>query len=91
MILRSIKTSLSFSDCRNFEKTMNLLTLPKVKLLYNIVSNKLVNRNGYFIEFNKLVTSLLAYNTATMPLGNLVQSKFCLFYLSPYVFKKTKS
>ena len=86
-ILRRIKESLACNDWQLFEKEIDILSLLKVKLLYNTVSNQLVNRNGYIVELNKLITSLVACNTAAMPLGNLIQRKSCLFYLSPYVSK----
>ena len=85
--MRSLKGSISSSDWRKVEKTINLFSLLKVKLLYKTVSNKVVNRHGYFAKFNKLIISLVGCNTAAMPHEDLFQSKCCLFFLSPCVSK----
>ena len=57
--------------------------------LYRKISNELCNRNGYVVEFNKTITCLTGCNTAAMMLGNAMQSKSALFYLSDY-FAKNK-
>ena len=59
--------------------------------LYKEVALKIENRNGFVVEFNKLATLLTGCNSAVMPLGNSVQSKACLFYLSPYLDKDKTS
>ena len=85
---KKIKESLACNEWKIFKKVIDTFSLPEVKLLYKTVSNKYVNRNGYVVEFNKLITSLVICSTATIPLGNLIHSKSCLFYLLPYISKR---
>ena len=74
-------------DWRELEFYLESLDGFQLKSLYSIVLDQLVNRNGYVVEFNEIITSLVGCNTCIMPMGNLVQSKSALFYLSPYVSK----
>ena len=86
-ILKELKESMFQRDWRELKKYLEIMDDSQLKLLYSIVSDQLVNRNGYVVEFNELITSLVGCNTCIMPMGNLVQSKSALFYLSPYVSK----
>ena len=42
---------------------------------------------SYAVEFNKTISVLVNCDSVTLIIGNLIQSKMELFYLSPYVNK----
>jgi hypothetical protein len=66
---------------------LNGMKLPDLETLYDSVSKKLVDRNGYVVDYNHLLTAVLGCNTNTLLLGGTEQSKGASFYLGPYVQK----
>jgi len=58
-----------------------------LQLLYNNVSKKLVDRNGYVVQYNPLLTAILGCNTNSLLLGSTEQSKGAAFYIGPYINK----
>ena len=63
------------------------MELPDLKALYDSVSKKLVDRNGYVVDYNHLLTAVLGCTTNILLLGGTEQSKGASFYLGPYVQK----
>ena len=55
--------------------------------LYEMVANKLPERNGWVVDFNPILTGLLGSNTNLLHLGSTEQSKSALFYIGPYINK----
>ena len=51
------------------------------------MSRQLESRNGHVVEFIKTISILTCCSNAVVLLGNSIQSKTALFYLSPYVAK----
>ena len=72
---------------RNFDLILKQLSTTILKYIYDQVSRQLERRNGYVVEFNKTISALTCCNNAVVLLGNSIQSKTALFYLSPYVAK----
>ena len=58
-----------------------------LRTLYKIVSSHLVERNGWVVDFNPLLTSLIGINSNLLHLGSIEQSKAALFYIGPYINK----
>ena len=58
-----------------------------LRMLYGMVSKSLVDRNGWVVDFNPLLTSLLGCNSNLLHLGSTEQSKAALFYIGPYINK----
>ena len=58
-----------------------------IEELYNNVSNALVDRNGYVVDYNMILSSVMGCNTNSMFLGSREQSKGALFYIGPYICK----
>ena len=52
-----------------------------LQMLYDSVSRKLENRNGYVAEYNILLAALMGCNTNSLFLGSREQSKSALFYI----------
>ena len=88
-ILLNLSESLTETDWDVVRPSLERMDEVALQELYRKVSNQLCNRNGYVVEFNKTITSLTGCNTAVMMLGNAMQSKSALFYLSDY-FAKNK-
>ena len=63
------------------------LSLKQLLGLYDRVAKKLVDRNGWVVEYNPLLSSLLGCNTNLSFLGSKEQSKQALFYIGPYINK----
>jgi len=59
----------------------DLVTLSK------LVSSKLRDRNGWVVDFNRLLTGLLGSNTNLLHLGSTEQCKSALYYIGPYINK----
>ena len=68
-------------------RELKSLSLKELVGLYDRVANKLEDRNGWVVEYNPLLTSLLGCNTNLGFLGSKEQSKQALFYIGPYINK----
>ena len=68
-------------------RELQSLSLKQLLGLYDRVANKLEDRNGWVVEYNPLLTSLLGCNTNLAFLGSKEQSKQALFYIGPYINK----
>ena len=66
---------------------LNDMKLPDLKELYDSVSRRLVDSNGFVVDYNHLLTAVLGCDTNTLLLGGTGQSKGASFYLGPYVNK----
>ena len=55
--------------------------------LYDTVKNKLVQRNGYVVDYNPALTAILGCHTNSLLLGSSEQAKAAAHYLGPYVDK----
>jgi hypothetical protein len=85
----------SAEDCYNLfvpkadaiMRELQLLSLKQLFGLYDRVAKKLEDRNGWVVEYNPLLTSLLGCNTNLAFLGSKEQSKQALFYIGPYINK----
>ena len=67
---------------------MNSIELAR---MYQEVSVKLPEQNGYVVDYNPLATAVTGSNTCVRLLGNTVQSHATLFYLSDYLTKNKAS
>jgi hypothetical protein len=86
-IMNELKGVLQEKDWTQFHPLLGGLSISVLADLYDSVQKDLFRRNGYVVEFNKTITSLTGSNTAALLLGNAVQSKSALFYLSDYLAK----
>jgi len=85
----------SDDDCYSFfvpkteaiTRELQSLGLKQLIGLYDRVAKKLEDRNGWVVEYNPLLTSLLGCNTNLGFLGSKEQSKQALFYIGPYINK----
>ena len=68
-------------------RELQSLSLKQLLGLYDRVANNLEDRNGWVVEYNPLLTSLLGCNTNLAFLGSKEQSKQALFYIGPYINK----
>jgi hypothetical protein len=68
-------------------RELKSLSLKELIGLYDRVAKKLEDRNGWVVEYNPLLTSLLGCNTNLAFLGSKEQSKQALFYIGPYINK----
>jgi hypothetical protein len=68
-------------------RELQSLGLEQLRGLYDRVAKKLEGRNGWVVEYNPLLTSLLGCNTNLAFLGSKEQSKQALFYIGPYINK----
>ncbi|MCO4749891.1 MAG: hypothetical protein KC428_07415, partial [Flavobacteriales bacterium] len=68
-------------------RELKSLSLKELIGLYDRVAKKLEVRNGWVVEYNPLLTSLLGCNTNLAFLGSKEQSKQALFYIGPYINK----
>ena len=73
---------------RQLVSELKCMKLEDLKKLYADVSSALPERNGYVVEYNKLLTALLGSNTNSSFLGSREQSQGALFYIGPYICKK---
>jgi len=67
--------------------SLQAFNLHDLKMLYELVSKYLPERNGRVVEFNPYLTSLLGCNSNLLYLGSMEQSKAALFYIGPYINK----
>lgn len=58
-----------------------------ISKLYKNLCAKLPHRNGYVVEYNKLLTNVTGSNTCVSLLGATVQAKGAIYYLGPYMQK----
>jgi len=68
-------------------RELQSLSLKELIGLYDRVAKKLEDRNGWVVEYNPLLTSLLGCNSNLAFLGSKEQSKQALFYIGPYINK----
>jgi hypothetical protein len=68
-------------------RELKSLSLKELIGLYDRVAKKLEDRNGWVVEYNPLLTSLLGCNSNLAFLGSKEQSKQALFYIGPYINK----
>jgi len=68
-------------------RELQSLSLKQLLGLYDRVAKHLEDRNGWVVEYNPLLTSLLGCNTNLAFLGSKEQSKQALFYIGPYINK----
>ena len=66
---------------------LRMFDINDLRRLYTMVSDSLVERNGWVVDFNPLLTSLLGCNSNHLHLGSTEQSKAALFYIGPYINK----
>jgi len=77
-----------FAPKRNaIMRELQSLSLKELIGLYDRVAKKLEDRNGWVVEYNPLLTSLLGCNSNLAFLGSKEQSKQALFYIGPYINK----
>ena len=86
-MLNVLKDNLTNDEWNFSKEKLSNLKEKELDRLYKKIMSELPKRNGYVVEHNKLGSALLGCNTCAMPLGDIIQSKSCLFYLSPYVSK----
>ena len=72
------------------EEWLTTLNGSDIEALYEQLSQKLVEANGWMVESNEVLTACLGCNIAAYLLGSTEQSKAALFYLSNY-FSKDKA
>ena len=68
-------------------RELHSLSLGQLCGLYDRVAKQMEDRNGWVVEYNPLLTSLLGCNTNLAFLGSKEQSKQALFYIGPYINK----
>ncbi|KAL7549323.1 hypothetical protein ACHAWF_017111 [Thalassiosira exigua] len=86
----SNKKDPTFMSQREIRRLMTYLAgmeVSDLRRLYEKVSSKLAKRNGYVVDFNYLLTSILGTNTNSLLLGGTEQSKGATFYVGPYTTK----
>jgi len=66
---------------------LRMFDVHDLRRLYTMVSDSLVERNGWVVDFNPLLASLLGCNSNHLHLGSTEQSKAALFYIGPYINK----
>ena len=78
---------MSLSEIQRLMKHLAGMKASDLRCLYEDVSYKLAKRNGYVVDFNYLLTSILGTNTNSSLLGGTEQSKGATFYVGPYTTK----
>ena len=70
---------------------LNKLTMPSVESVYQHLSERLPDRNGWIVEYNPVLTNVTGSHCAMCLLGNTTQSNASLFYIAPYIGKNKAS
>ena len=63
------------------------LTATEVFSIYNKIQKDLPGRNGYITEFNDTITNLTGSSVNAIFLGNSIQARNAMYYLTTYVTK----
>ena len=82
-----VQTNTEIAMLHNIMQKLETLTLDSLDQLYNAIAAQITGRNGWVVDYNKVLTALLGCNTNSILLGLQEQSKAASFYLGPYVTK----
>jgi hypothetical protein len=58
-----------------------------LRVLYDTVRDKLIDRNGYVVDYNPSLAGMLGSHSNSLLLGSHEQSKVAAHYVGPYVDK----
>ena len=83
-------TGLRYREFKRMMDELQKLSCKDLKQVYRNVSRDIQDRNGYVVEFNQLLLTLMGCNTNSSFLGSVHQSEGALFYIGPYISKVSK-
>ncbi len=87
MKVNSQNKFLELSEVDRLVECLDGMLTSDLESLYNSVSDKLEKRNGYVVDYNRMLTAILGCNKNSLLFGGTKQSKGAAFYLGPYVQK----